>query len=131
MLELLAYAYLLRSGLKVENIYEEKLNQLFLADPENEDLLELEFLSGNIKETIQYIWTHVDYASLDHDRFGRTLMDLLKPAYKSMDLRKFGDMMYSLWESLPGNLQHEEPFFTLCYADDPLMGKRKTDKGIV
>ena len=28
--------------------------------------------------------------------------------------------MYSLWESLPGNIQNIEPFFTLSYADDPL-----------
>ena len=28
--------------------------------------------------------------------------------------------MYSLWESLPGNLQNMEPFWSLCYADEPL-----------
>ena len=28
--------------------------------------------------------------------------------------------MFGLWESLPGNMQNMEPFWTLCYADDPL-----------
>ena len=28
--------------------------------------------------------------------------------------------MYGLWESLPGNIQDIEPFWTLSYADEPL-----------
>ena len=37
-----------------------------------------------------------------------------------MDIQRFGDIMYSLWESLPGDLQDKQPFWILCYADDPL-----------
>lgn len=37
-----------------------------------------------------------------------------------MDIQRFGNAMYSLWENLPGNLQDMQPFLTLCYADDPL-----------
>ncbi|MBQ4523134.1 MAG: hypothetical protein IJA10_09315 [Lachnospiraceae bacterium] len=120
MEELLAYAYLLGMDLISEEIYEEKLNELFLQNPTDEDLLDLEFLNRNRKETIIYIQTHLNYNSMDFDKFGRVLFGLLKPIYASMDIRRFGNAMYSLWEKLPGNLQDMQPFLILCYADDPL-----------
>ena len=120
MEELLAYAYLLEMDLIPETVYEEKLNELFLQNPTDEDLLELEFLSSSKKETIIYIRTHINYYSMDYDSFGRVLFGLLKPIYRSMDIQRFWDIMYSLWESLPGDLQDKQPFWTLCYADDPL-----------
>ena len=120
MEELLAYAYLLGEELISDEIYEERLNELFLENPDDEDLLELEFLSGNIKETIVYIRTHMDYDSMDIDKFGRILFKLLKPVYESMEIHEFGDATYLLWESLHGNLQLIEPFRILSYADEPL-----------
>lgn len=120
MEELLAYAYLLGMDLIPEEIYEEKLNELFLEDPTDEDLLELEFLNRNRKETVIYIRTHINYNDMDIDKFGRMLFTLLRPIYASMDIHRFGSVMYSLWEGLPGNLQSIKPFWTLSYADDPL-----------
>ena len=84
MEELLAYAYLLGMDLISEAIYEEKLNELFLQNPTDEDLLELEFLNRNRKETIAYIRTYLNYNSMDFDRFGGVLFRLLKPIYASM-----------------------------------------------
>ena len=52
MEELLAYAYLLEMDLISEEIYEDKLNELFLENPTDEDLLELEFLNRKRKETV-------------------------------------------------------------------------------
>ncbi len=120
MEELLAYAYLLGRDWFSDVIYEEKLNELFLENPTDEDLLELEYLSGNTEKTVIYIRTHIDYNSMDFDRFGRVLFGLLKPIYASMDIHRFASAMYSLWENLPGNLQMVKPFWTLSYADDPL-----------
>ena len=120
MEELVAYAYLLGMDLISEAIYEEKLNELFLQNPTDEDLLELEFLNRNRTETIAYIRTPLNYNSMDFDRFGRVLFRLLKPIDASMDIQRFGNAMYSLWENLPGNLQDMQPFLTLCYADAPL-----------
>ncbi|MGN0586895.1 MAG: hypothetical protein ACI4JF_06375, partial [Oscillospiraceae bacterium] len=93
---------------------------LFLAAPNNSELLELELISNNIKDSIVYIKTHIDYAALNHNKFGKALMRLIKPIYESMDINVFGSKMYALWEGLAGNLQDEEPFLTLCYADDSL-----------
>lgn len=118
MEELLAYAYLLENGFNVQKQYDIKLNELFINNPNDKDLLELEIISGDTKKCICYIKTHIDYFNMNRSKFGKELMELLKPFYKSLSINTFGDRMYSLWESLAGNLQDEEPFFTLCYADD-------------
>ena len=123
---LLAYAYLIAEGfdedfgMGIAENFEKRLNELFIADPENRDLLELEMLGGNIKEMVIYIRTHIDYSELDRVIFGKTLMELLKPVYRSMDIGRFGGRMFSLWECLVW-LQDEEPFNSLAYADDILL----------
>lgn len=121
MEELLAYDYLLCEGFVIEEEYEEKLHELFLKDTTyNDDLLTLEGLCGKVKESVIYIETHFNYSYFDRVKFGKTLMDLLKPFYKSMDIKQFGQRMYSLWERLASNLRDEEPFSVMCcYADDP------------
>ena len=48
-------------------------------------------------------------------------MSKLKVVYKNcLDIKYFASQMYRLWESFPENIQNIEPFWTLCYADDPL-----------
>ena len=120
MEELLAYAYLLEMDLISEAIYEKKLNELFLENPADEDLLELEFLNRNRKETVIYIQTHINYNDMDIDKFGRGLFELLKPIYASVDIHRFGRAMYLLWQKLPGKLPMVKPFLILSYADEPL-----------
>ena len=85
MEELLACVYLIEEGLQSETLYENKLNELFAATPYCNDLFKLELLSGNIKESIVYIKTHIDYSAMNKQIFGKTLMTLLKPIYASMD----------------------------------------------
>ena len=121
MEELLAYAYLWCEGFDLAEEYEEKLHELFLKDTAySEDLLTLEGLCGKVKESVSYIRTHINHSCLDREKFGKTLMDLLKPFYQNVDIEQFGQRMYFLWEDLPRNLQEEEPFSVMCYADDPL-----------
>ena len=120
MERLLAYAYLLCENLISMDEYETTLNKLFLENPSNADLLELEIISNNKKSTIAYIKTHIDYNTMSFDIFGRELFKLLKPIYHNKDLKSFSTAMYSLWESLAGNLQEIQPFWTLSYADEPL-----------
>lgn len=118
--ELLAYAYLMSIGLDVEEQYENKLNELFIEHPENKNLYDLEFLSVSKKETVIYIYTHINYAKMNYNKFGKTLMFLLEPFYKTMNIKLFSSLMYVLWEELAGNLQDMEPFSTLRFADEPL-----------
>ena len=120
MEELLVYAILLYEELITENEYSKRIDELFLSNPENDDLLYLEW-ETDIKKAIIYVRTHIDYKNLDIERFGRILMNKLKVVYVNCpDIKYFADRMYGLWESLPGSIQDIEPFWTLCYADDPL-----------
>lgn len=118
--ELLAYAYLMSIGLDIEKQYENKLNELFIEQPDNKDFFELEFLSGSIKETVIYIYTHINFTEMNYNKFGKTLMFLLEPFYKTMNIKRFSSLMYVLWEELAGNLQDMDPFSILRYADEPL-----------
>lgn len=120
MEELFVYAILLYEGFVTEHEYNKRLDELFLSDPENDDLLYLEW-ETNIKKAIIYIKTNVDYKKLDLEQFGRILMSKLKKVYvNSSDIRYFASRMYSLWKNLPGDIQNVEPFWILSYADDPL-----------
>lgn len=120
MEELLVYAVLLSEGLATENEYRKRLDELFLSNPENDDLLHLEW-ETDIKEAIIYIRTHIDYKNFDYEQFGEIMMSKLEVCYKNCsDIKEFASQMYRLWERLPENIQDIEPFFTLCYADDPL-----------
>ena len=125
MEELLAYAYLIADGIDkdfgmgIAENFEKRLDLFFIAYPENSNLLELEMLGGNIREMVIYVLDHIDHG-MDRDRFGKTLMELLKPVYRSMDIGRFGIRMFSLWEWM-GWIQDEEPFNSLAYADDILL----------
>ena len=93
-----------------------------MAHPDDRTLLDLE-CETNIQKAVIYIRTRADYGylGLHPETFGRALMEKLRDCYaRCTDLRQFGHKMYSLWESLPGNLQNMEPFWSLCYADEPL-----------
>ena len=119
MEELLAYAILLYEDIVTEEEYQERLDALFLGRPDDRTLLDLE-CETDIQEAVIYIRTRADYGyiGLHPETFGRVLMEKLRDYYtRCTDLRRFGSKMYSLWESLPGNLQNMEPFWSLCYAD--------------
>ena len=120
--ELLAYAILRCEGIVTEEEYQERLHALFLEHPEDRILLDLE-CETDIQKAVIYIRTRADYGSigLHPETFGRALMEKLRDYYaRCTDLRQFGSKMYSVWESLPGRLYNQEPFWTLSYADDPL-----------
>lgn len=114
----MAYAILLYEGIVTEDEYQKRLHALFLEQPDNDMLLDLE-CETDIHRTILYIRTRIDYLSLDVQKFGAVLMGILRDCYtQCSDLRRFGKKLYSIWESLPGYIQNEEPFWSLCYADD-------------
>lgn len=120
MEELFVYAILLCEKLVTEEEYNKRLDELFLSTPENDDLLYLEW-ETDMKKAVIYVRTHIDYSNIDIEKFGRILMGRLKAIYeKCPDIKLFADRMYSIWKSLPGNIQNIEPFWALCYADEPL-----------
>ncbi len=120
MEELLIYAVLLSEELIQESEYNNLLDELFLSNPENDDLLHLEW-ETDIKKAVVNIRTHMDYNNFDFNRFGKVLMSKLKVIYTNCtDIKAFANRMYNLWKSLPENIQNIEPFQILCYAGDSL-----------
>ncbi|MBQ7953327.1 MAG: hypothetical protein IJ332_01115 [Clostridia bacterium] len=119
MEELLVYAILICEGFDLEDEFHNRLDEIFINNPNNDVLLELECMN-NIKNQVVYIRVNFDYNNFNIESFGKTLMKKLTVAYHSTNLRCFTGMMFSLWEALPGNIQEIEPFHTLAYGDEPL-----------
>lgn len=125
MEELLACVLLCYEGVIPRDSYRETLDALFLEDPEDELLQELEWSFSDWKgvyaKVREYCAGHRD--SFRMERFGRPFMARLRALYETKgqeDIRWFAGRMYDIWEGLPPWLQDAQPFWTLCYADDPL-----------
>ncbi len=119
---LLLYAILLYVGLVSDEEYKEYLHVLFLKYSDNDLLLELELRTSDIEGTIKIIFDYCLENDVDYDTFGCFLLSKLEEIYyqDDMDIRFFGSKMYSIWRVLPSDIENKEPFWTLCYADDPL-----------
>lgn len=117
--ELIVYAVLYSIGYERNDEYKEMLDRLFLQDPQNELLLDLEVRP--FRDAMLHLYALYDEMHLDHDKFSRILMNKLKEIYSAEnDLTDFGKRMYKLWQSLPDEISEEEPFCIFTYADEPL-----------
>lgn len=113
------YAVLCSIGYKRYDEYQEKLDQLFLQNPQDEVLLDLE--ERNYKDAMLHLCYLLNERQLDIVRFSKKLMSILKDIYVAENnLEDFGKRMCQLWQYLPSELSVEEPFHILSYADDPL-----------
>lgn len=124
MESLFAYSYLWAWGFCSTQKYNECLDKMFSDAPDNELLLELEECSNNYKDTFARLKRFFEYETdyFDSDKFGKILFKGLETAYKSRvySLAEFGSRCYELWNTLPGFLNKQQPFWTLSYADDSL-----------
>lgn len=124
MERLYAEFLLWKHGFNAGERYEKLLNELFLIEASNDFLLELEECSTNALDTEQALmraWNS-GLSQFNVSIFGKHLFSGLKPAYHSsgMGIEEFGKHCYLLWCDLPSLINETEPFWTLCYADDPL-----------
>lgn len=121
---LFAYSYLWAWGFCSMEEYNVQLDKLFCESPANEALLDLEECSSEIKDTFARLQRYFTYETnaFNSEKFGKTLFDGLEAVYSSgvYSIADFGQRCYKLWKMLPEHLIQEEPFFVLCYADDPL-----------
>ena len=118
---LYAYALLLCQGYDVWDLYSAELDRLYLDDPENEIYFTLELTNDNdIEHTVMYIISNIRQQDFHIDYFGQIFMKSLSEIYQKSDLPDFAKHMYALWNHLPYFIREQEPFFTLCYADDCL-----------
>ena len=118
MEELFVYSLLYAVGYEKVNEYEETLNRLFLNNPEDRNLLDLEGMA--FKDAMFHLRHLVNVLSFDTREFGKQLMRKIKPLYDGNNIADFGKAMYRLWTLLPEKIKLEEPFHILSYADDCL-----------
>ena len=91
MEELFAYAILLYENIVTEEMYQKKLNELFLKNSENEMLLKLEW-ETDIDEAILYIRTHIEYQNINYEKFGKSIIRILKKYYEyCTDIKQFAE----------------------------------------
>ena len=112
------YALLYSEGFDVWAMYSDTLDKLFIENPEDENYLSLEGMAP--KEAVLHTIAIMHRNTFDTGYFGKILMESLRQIYENIRLETFAKKMYSLWNKLPGFVDKEEPFFTLCYADDCL-----------
>lgn len=118
MEKLFVYAILCGIGYEKYNDYKDTLDQLFENNPDDEQLLDLE--NRKYKDAMLHIHALMNVYPIDYDKFGKYLMNALKPIYKESAIDEFGNKMYKLWNRLPASINNEDPFFVLNYADDCL-----------
>lgn len=123
MEKLVALCCLWVFGLGTREDYYAELDRLFLENPEDDLLLELEELGGDRAAALARIGWLAD--RLNIDLFGKELFAALEKVYNEnkFPLAQFGRRCYKMWCALPYRpyqYEHIEPFSTLIYADDPL-----------
>lgn len=123
MEKLVALCYVWAFGLSGKDDYAAELNRLYLENPEDDILLELECLGDDRAAA----WARLGWLAdrLNIDSFGKELFAALEKVYSEnrFPLAEFGRRCYELWRALPYHpyqYEHIEPFSTLTYADDPL-----------
>lgn len=115
---LYVYALLCTVGFDQFSKFEAALNTCFLSDPSNEVLFDLE--ERSMKDAILHMLHLAEVSSIDTEAFGKTLMDALKPIYRSNPISEFSSKTYALWQTLPSKMDTKEPFHTFSYAGDCL-----------
>lgn len=118
MEELFVYALLYSEGFDVWTLYSNALDKLFMENPENTNYLSLEEMAP--KEAVLHTVSLMHESQFHPEYFGKILMRSLQQIYETVTIEVFARKMYSLWNKLPRFIDEEEPFFTLCYADDCL-----------
>lgn len=118
MEELFVYALLYVIGYKKAAEYQYALDKLFLDEPSNRELLDLEGMK--YKDAMLHLFHLMRTEPINSHEFGSFLMHMLKPIYCKSNINDFGKKMYELWKNLPLSIYEKEPFFTFCYADDCL-----------
>ena len=111
------------SGIGTNEGYEALLNELFMQEPNNSLLLELEQISSSVLETRARFFRYFNHEhALDTAFFGKNLFSTLERIYR-LELLPIADFAVKcnlLSHYLPQELYFVDPFYILSYVDDPL-----------
>lgn len=125
---LFAYSCLWAYGFCSAQEYNIHLDAQFSESPDNDMLLELEYCSGNCKNTFARLNRYFEYEtdSFSSYIFGRTLFQGLEAAYRAayrsetFNITDFSKRCDNLWGLLPENIMHDDPFIILSEVYDML-----------
>lgn len=119
MEKLAALCCLWANGLGTREDYMAELDRLFLEDPEEDFLLELETF-GDIHGAWNRLYPLVK-GSLDREKFGKELLAALETVYNENRLSpvEFGERRLHMLYELPREMTVKEPFHSLFFADIP------------
>ncbi len=120
-----AYLCLVRAGFIDDASYNEVLDEFFMQDPDNELLLELEFLSNDIAKSWTFFHQYCvgeQHISYDFLKVGKVVFSHLEIILKSnkMEKSEFIKRGYKLWTFLPTHMYETDMFWILNVADDCL-----------
>ena len=114
--ELLAYAILSVSGFDTKQIFEERLNQIFIESDFDSDLLEMECMT--IPDAMGYLRQHFNYQHFDQESLQKYLILTLKEFYLHLPFMEFAQRIIELWDVLPFSTSREDsPFFMIYYIE--------------
>ena len=125
MEKLVALCYVWASGLDDKTDYYAELDKLFLENPEDDFLLELEDLSGDCVAALARL-LRIFEKEISIDKFGAELLSALEKVYKEnkFTLEEFGKKCYNMWCELPRSFSFDYPFLSFCYTlDEPVFGE--------
>lgn len=114
------WSVLLAAGVLLPEEYQTELHAAFLSNPENADLQELEWRTGDLKATAAML---CEPRPADTDRFCVMLFDRLEKVYwkQSLPAAALAAQMLDVWRALPEFVNPlMEPFYTLHYLGDYL-----------
>ena len=121
MEKLIALCLLWAYDLGTKEDYCSLLDSMFLGDPNDEFLFDLENLTSDKLATLARLRDLIFLdGEFDADKFGRELFLRLAKFCDSgaVTIKEFCERCYSLWSSLPVPIDMKKPFDTLCYASD-------------
>lgn len=118
--KLTALCMLWAFGLGSKEDYCAVLDELFLENPEDDFLLELEDCTRDAAASLARLSPLMSSGEFDVDAFGRELFSQLEKFCDSgaVSMKEFGRRGYNLWCQFPREFDSDEPFFTLCWADE-------------
>ena len=124
MERLICKSLLWKIGLTMGDDYNKTLDEMFLANSDNDMLLELESCSSDCDATFDILQRFWKYECNDFsvDTFGKCLLEDLIIIYFSniFSIEDYAKKCSSLWQHFPNEVNTIEPFHTLSYADEPL-----------
>lgn len=120
MEKLIALCCLWAFGLGTKDDYSAELDRLFLENPDDDFLLELEGLGDDSAGALTKL-SPLAEGSLNADVFGKELLEALEMVYIENILSplEFGERRLRMLYALPRAITQNEPLHSLFFADIP------------